>query len=77
MLKMKKADYNQRLMEIVDRLAVLSEQAHAFVQPRQLRTNEPVPVLTVEQLREYGGNYVERTRLPEELRKLANEKVED
>jgi hypothetical protein len=55
----------------------LPEQDRAVVQPQQLQVNEPVPVLTMQQLEQYGKNYEERTQLHEEVRKLAGEKIEE
>lgn len=74
---MKRADFNHRINEIVNRLSELTEQDSAVIQPRQLQVNKPLPVLTMQQLEQYGKNHEERTRLHEELRKLAAERIED
>jgi len=74
---MKRTDFNHRINEIVNRLTELTEQDRAIIQPRELRPNGTIPVLTLQQLDQYGKNFDERARLHEELRKLSGEKIED
>jgi hypothetical protein len=63
--------------EIVNRLTELMEQNRAIIQPRQLRANDPLHVLTLQQLDQYGKNFDERAQLHEELRRLSGEKIDD
>jgi len=70
---MKKADYSERIKQVVDRLAKLSEQDRSVIQ-----NSSSVPVtISLDELLAYGERYNERQKLHQQLRQLASEPIED